>query len=319
MSIDMFPDSAIEYLLRPTLTVTRGLPASGKTTWAKRYATDFNALRSNRDDLRASLFGGEGILSRDNEDLITKVQRATVIEALKTGRNVVIDDMHLRPKYLKVWNEIANEHGANFEIQEFKTPLDDCISFDTIRGVEGGRWLGEEVIRSIAAKQLTKDGDFLKYTRIEPVFFRKVSNDPKLKPTYLVDIDGTLTTGPHERGPFDWAKVGQDRPRRAVVGLVGTLLETGAHVTFMSGRDSVCRDETIAWLMTELVTEADDWSLFMRPKGDQRKDSIVKHELFTNHILGRYFVRAVLDDRDQVVSMWRKIGLTCLQVDYGDF
>ena len=58
----------------------------------------------------------------------------------------------------------------------------------------------------------------------------------------------------------------------------------------------------------------------MRRRDDSRKDSVVKRELFDAHIRGRYFVELVLDDRDQVVSLWRRdLGLTCLQVDYGDF
>jgi hypothetical protein len=58
----------------------------------------------------------------------------------------------------------------------------------------------------------------------------------------------------------------------------------------------------------------------MRKNNDQRKDSIIKFELFENHIKDKYYVELVVDDRQQVVDMWRrKLGLTCLQVDYGDF
>ncbi len=60
--------------------------------------------------------------------------------------------------------------------------------------------------------------------------------------------------------------------------------------------------------------------LNMREAGDMRKDSIVKKELFDQHIRGKYNVRMVIDDRDQVVDMWRnELGLTCLQVAEGDF
>ena len=59
--------------------------------------------------------------------------------------------------------------------------------------------------------------------------------------------------------------------------------------------------------------------LFMRPTGDTRKDSILKKEIYDNHIKGKYNVKYVLDDRDSVVEMWREQGLTCLQVAPGDF
>ena len=57
----------------------------------------------------------------------------------------------------------------------------------------------------------------------------------------------------------------------------------------------------------------------MRKEKDYRQDAIIKQEIYENEIEGKYNIHFVLDDRDQVVAMWRKKGLTCLQVDYGDF
>lgn len=294
-----------------TLTCMRGLPGSGKSTVAR----SMDAVRTNRDDLRQSIFGGEGILSREKEDLITQIQQKTVSEALSAGFDVVVDDMHLRPKYLKQWNEIANEHGAVFKIYEMGTSLEECIDRDGIRLACGERYVGEDVIRSIAARQM-KNGKYLPYTPMPPQTFEPVVQKDGVarKMTILVDIDGTLTMGPHERGPFEWSKVGQDRPRESVVRLVGDLLDLRYHVTFMSGRDSVCRGETLEWLRKVLVTSKDDWDLFMRAEGDMRKDSIVKYELFTQHVLPHFYTRFVIDDRPQVCRMWRQIGLEVLQV-----
>ena len=57
----------------------------------------------------------------------------------------------------------------------------------------------------------------------------------------------------------------------------------------------------------------------MRKTGDFRKDSIVKKELFDENVRGKYNIEFVLDDRNQVVEMWRSIGLVCLQVADGNF
>lgn len=85
----------------------------------------------------------------------------------------------------------------------------------------------------------------------------------------------------------------------------------------MSGRDGISRELTEKWLEGKDIPYR---ALFMRAEGDQRKDSIVKKELFDEHVRNNYYVRGVFDDRDQVVSMWRKeLGLTCFQVNYGDF
>jgi hypothetical protein len=58
----------------------------------------------------------------------------------------------------------------------------------------------------------------------------------------------------------------------------------------------------------------------MRPNNDFRKDSIIKKHIYETKILGRYHVEVVLDDRNQVVDLWRKdLKLPCFQVWYGDF
>jgi hypothetical protein len=112
--------------------------------------------------------------------------------------------------------------------------------------------------------------------------------------------------------------VGEDTPIGPIVRLVKDLLQVGETVVFMSGRDESCRAETEAWLAAH-VDDAFQPVLHMRPAGDNRKDSIVKRDLFEEHIAGRYAVRFVLDDRDQVVAMWRATGLTVLQVADGAF
>jgi hypothetical protein len=95
---------------------------------------------------------------------------------------------------------------------------------------------------------------------------------------------------------------------------------SGTEIIFMSGRDGVCLQETAEWIKIHFAWQDADFKLIMRLAKDQRKDNIVKKELFDQHILDKYYVCAVLDDRQQVVDMWRKeLGLTCLQVDYGDF
>lgn len=59
--------------------------------------------------------------------------------------------------------------------------------------------------------------------------------------------------------------------------------------------------------------------LHMRKTGDMRKDAIVKREIFDGEIKDYFFIEFVLDDRNQVVEMWRDLGLTCFQVADGNF
>ena len=55
----------------------------------------------------------------------------------------------------------------------------------------------------------------------------------------------------------------------------------------------------------------------MRPKGDQRKDVIVKEQLYNEHIKGKFNVVAIFDDRMQMVSLWRSMGLPLFQCGDG--
>lgn len=132
----------------------------------------------------------------------------------------------------------------------------------------------------------------------------------------LVDIDGTLAER-GDRSPYDWQRVGEDQPRPAVIELVQTLAAARRHtIILMSGRDEVCRRQTELWLDAQPVPFH---ALHMRPHKDNRKDAIVKAELYRQHVEGRYQVAFVIDDREQVVKMWRGLGMDCFQVAEGNF
>ncbi len=139
------------------------------------------------------------------------------------------------------------------------------------------------------------------------------------RPTAVIfDIDGTLALrreGDGERGPFDWARVGEDLPNGPIIRLAQQLSLT-FNIIYMSGRDEVCRPQTVMWLESMGLAHG---HLFMRTSGDYRKDSIVKKELYSSYVEPHYAVEFVVDDRDQVVKMWRELGLTCLQVAEGNF
>ncbi len=132
----------------------------------------------------------------------------------------------------------------------------------------------------------------------------------------LVDIDGT-TAIMCDRSPYDETRVAEDTPNLPVIAVIHAMMRAGHRIVFMSGRTEGCRDATEKWLIENMGGEFD--GLFMRQVGDTRKDSIVKAELFDAFVRDRYAVTCVLDDRDQVVRMWRDIGLTVLQVADGEF
>lgn len=298
-----------------SIILTRGLPAAGKTTWAKAWVNEdpVSRARVNRDDLRAMLFE-HPTYEWHQEQAVTEVQRTAVKALLTTGRDVVCDDTNLRPKYIREWQRFAHGNGADVVIREFPVDVDEAIK----RDAERDRSVGEDVIRRMVGKYLRK-GEFLPILSdtSEDVPGERYTAPQDAEDAVIVDIDGTLAHK-SDRDIYDLSRVHEDTPHLPVVEAVEAARRSGCRIIFCSGRDESARAATEAWL-EDHADRTKDEPLFMRPAGDRRRDSIVKRELFDTHIRHRYDVRYVLDDRNQVVQMWRELGLTCFQVAEGDF
>lgn len=298
-----------------TLIVTRGLPASGKTTWAREWVAADPAARSrvNRDDLREMLFAKPDY-SHAQETAVTAVVRASVKALLLAGRDVVADDTNLRPRYVREWARFAAANGAELEVKEFPIDPDEAIERDAARE----RTVGEHVIRRMVTKYLPGGhllpipDEAFDFATEEPTRYIPREGTPA---AVVVDIDGTLALH-NGRSPYDLTRVSDDLPNRGVVEAVRAAHAHGNAVIYLSGREDVCRTDTQAWLDKHVGVSG---PLFMRAADDKRKDSIVKRELFDAHVRDHYDVLRVYDDRKQVVTMWRGLGLTVCQVDEGDF
>ena len=131
----------------------------------------------------------------------------------------------------------------------------------------------------------------------------------------ICDLDGTLALL-NGRNPYDASTCEQDLLNKPVSVLVEALQCHGYKIIFVSGRFDTHRKETEQWLKNHNIKYH---KLFMRQADDKRRDSIIKRELYEKEIKPNYNVEIVLDDRNQVVAMWRETGLTCLQVAEGNF
>jgi predicted kinase len=295
------------------LLITRGLPASGKTTFAHKLQP--GVVRVNRDDLRRMLHG-QRLFTQWAEGQVTRVQRATVEALLRAHADVIVDDTNLRAKTVREWAELAARFHATFEVHDFTdVPLEECLRRDAGRPEQDR--VGAAAIRRMHERYLAGKNLPLSVPFADPggpgVAYEP---DPELPPVVLVDIDGTVALM-NGRSPYDWSRVGEDAPNQAVIAAVRAMHAAGHAIVFCSGRDEVCRAETQAWL--DLYVDVPYEELFMRPEGDSRKDAIVKREIFDREIRDRWRVIGVFDDRQQVVRMWRALGLTVFQVAEGDF
>lgn len=128
----------------------------------------------------------------------------------------------------------------------------------------------------------------------------------------IVDYDGTLARR-GDREPYEWTRVGEDEPILPVIFVVQHL-SIFCQVLIVSGRDEICRQQSEMWLHAQNITWA---RFFMRPKGDNRSDDIVKREIYETHIQKEYNVIAAFDDRPSVVRLWQSLGIWTFDCNNG--
>jgi predicted kinase len=287
------------------LLITRGLPAAGKTTFARRLQP--YVVRVNRDDLRI-LLHGRRLFTPWAEGQVTAVQRSMVESLLRARAAVIVDDTNLRPRTVRDWARMAARFGASFEVHDFTdVPLEECLRRDAARPAE--ERVGEAAIRSMHERFLARRTLPLPVPVVEDV------PDNTLPPALLVDIDGTVALL-GARSPYDWSRVGEDLPNQPVIDAVRAMHAAGNAILFCTGRDESSRGRTEDWL--ELFVGVPYEGLFMRPDGDSRRDSVVKQEIFEREVRDRWRIAGVFEDRQHVVRMWRSLGLTVFQVAEGD-
>lgn len=299
------------------IIVLCGISGSGKSTFAHKQFVENpqGVVLVNRDKIRELLFGftEESIqYYYDRSDVgklekqVTLFEDTLIHDGLNLDKTVIVDATHLEQKYLqryKFWN-------VPVEFVYFSVTLEEAVDRDRRRV----RQVGVDVIKKQYDKfiNLQRQGAPVKF---EPIEFKQNRNLP---PVIIYDIDGTIAEKGN-RSAFDWKAVGRDLVIQNVTATMDWVNDLSDKdrptVIICTGRDAVCRFETIQWLAdNELAYD----NIYFRPEGDQRPDWIVKEEMWrniarTNYIVGMY------DDRNQVTRRARALGLKVFQVEYGNF
>lgn len=282
--------------------LTVGVSASGKSRWAEEFVAEQAALGHEwrivcRDDIRAKIQGRELVdwdsWKMKSESVVNDLQTLMIHDASEAGANIIIADTNLNEKFRNKLMKSLEFLGFEVGLKEFDVTLEEAWRRDSRR--EAG------VGHSVIAKQFQswiefkrKKGDFKVF---EP--------DDSLPNAIIVDIDGTLAHGTG-RSMFDFNRVKEDAPDEMVIQVVNGLRANGHKVIVLSGRDEKCKSLTLEWLKEHGV-QFDE--LFMRARGDNRKDTVIKEEFFWNEIAHRFNVRAVFDDRPSVCRVWQRLGI----------
>ena len=151
-------------------------------------------------------------------------------------------------------------------------------------------------------------------------------NSPNL---IIVDLDGTLadlTDRRHfvESRPKNWdafyGGMTKDHVNTPVAEVVLQMYKEGYMIIVCTGRPDKYEQDTKGWLYEHNIPFD---NLLMRKDGDHRPDFEVKREMLFSFLVECGFNKSdilfALDDRDQVVKMWREESIPCFQVAEGNF
>jgi predicted kinase len=287
---------------------TKGIQASGKSTWACEFVKNHQDYkRINRDSFRFML--SDYTFDDRNEKLVTKLEDDATYRLIDEGYNLVLDNMHLNKKSLDTKIRDIKQYCEQipidflYEIKEFPITLGEAV----IRDAKRERPVGKNVIKSTWQKYEIELKQMIE--RAKP----KVEIDNKLPWCVLCDIDGTLSNS-SQRRIFDETSAYND----LVIEQVKIILQSVSnnnrsngskvcpYIFIVSGRKDSCYGLTYDWISDSGIPCK---NLFMRKAEDNRKDTIVKSEIYEEHIKGKYNVLAVFDDRPSVIDMWTKKGL----------
>ena len=289
------------------IIMLKGLPASGKSTWAKEKINEnSNYIRINKDDIRESITGK---WTSKKEKIVISIRNSLIKTGISLGKNVIIDDTNLNPKHEQSLKTLAQELGVEFEVNDsfLKVPVEECVE----RDIKRDKSVGYKVIYKMYYDYLYQDPS------------KKIVNSSNKKRRCVIcDIDGTLAHNYGGRNIYDLTRVKEDTPDPLVCAVLDGLDSTFGidylDIIIVSGREDDCRKETEEWLYHNMIPYK---ALYMRKSGDKRDDAIVKEEIYKEFIEPEYCVLGVIDDRNKVGRMWEKLGVKVMKVGglYNEF
>lgn len=129
------------------LLILQGIPASGKSFFAKQWAEESPKTRVivNRDSIRRGL-GVYWVPSR--EALVSEIEMSMVEIALMNDYDVCLDSTNLNPTFLQRWEDLNPYIEFEIEYKQFEISLEEALERDKNREFS----VGEEVVKSFYNK-----------------------------------------------------------------------------------------------------------------------------------------------------------------------
>jgi predicted kinase len=283
----------------------KGLPASGKSTWAKEFCKNNPSYyRVNKDDIRAPLVESNGgKWNKTIEKRVLQIQDYQILSYLNQGYNVIIDNTSFEDKHrINIQNMLSENGyiiGENLEWEEkyFEVLLPEAIERDSKRENR----VGKQVILQMFKKYLWKEHPYNK----------------NLPTCCIFDADGTIFNY-GDKNPYD-RNFEEDEINWPVFQLFdNSLFDYRDKIFIFSGRKEKYRNQTIQCLMEKTPLTTKHFELVMRNDNDTRKDYLVKLDFYNQYIKDKYNVRFAVDDRKQIKYLWLSLGIFIFDVNQFD-
>jgi len=263
-----------------------------------------------------------------NQDTQGKEGHKEVFQkALSEGKDIVVDRMNFSRKQRNIYLEPAKKKKYGTRIVVFHVPYQTCLERTIARE-------GHPTIKTEEDAHNAVHFFFSHYGRVQDREADEVVRigwaSPKDSTQVIVcDLDGTLANVEHRRHHVrkekseksNWVAFFEgmvDDPVNQWCKAILDKMNDTYRVVYATGRPADYLEYTEMWLTENGLRYAGS-ELFTRLEKDYRGDDQVKEIILEFEIKTRWDILFILDDRKQVVDMWRKHGYTVLQCDYGDF
>jgi predicted kinase len=288
----------------PKILILVGLPASGKSSYARQWvrADPTNRLIINYTELR------NGHPLTPETDKLAKQKAMELAEAaIKLGKSVVIDHTNLTLGARMRWLDLARKLNCDSEVLELDVAVRTCVWRDSTRTAEQS--VGRAVIHRMAL--LT---GWIDWTT--------TSTHRKFM---ILDLDGVIADNRHRRlfietNPADYKAYLEaaidDKPIPQMIDMVKRLALHYSVLIVTARPIDICGKITEQWIKKHLNNnglEDNYLYLFMRNAGDKRDSVEVKKEIL-GYLPPKDRIAMVLEDQEAIADMYRQEGLTVLKV-----